>query len=206
MSSALSTPLAPVSAPTTAAVLGDIIPANSRIQAWLRDIALIVTVVGITALAARISFTIPGTVVPVTGQTFGVLLGAASIGPWRGALAQVLYVGLGVLGLPLWAGGTAGSLAALGGTTGGYLLGFIAASILVGWLARLRADRRVLSSAAAFAAGTVVIYAIGVPWLAVTGGMSLADAAFHGAAIFVAGDLLKALAAGLLLPAIWKSL
>jgi biotin transport system substrate-specific component len=194
------TPLAP--APKN---LADLLPfeASTRQRALVRDLVLISAAVILTAVAAQIRIVLPGLPVPVTGQTFGVLLGAAALGPWRGAIAQVAYVLLGIAGLPIFTGGYSG-WTALAGATGGYLVGFVLASLAVGYVARQGADRRILSAAGAFGLGTVIIYAVGVPWLAVTTGMSARDALWFGAVVFLAGDVVKAVLASTVLPAAWK--
>lgn len=179
-------------------VLADALPGS-----LVRDVALVVGVAALTALAAQLRIPIPGLPVPVTGQTFAILLGATAVGPLRGSLAQVLYIGLGLVGLPVFAGGTSG-WEAVTGMSGGYLLGFVAASAVVGALARRGADRRVLTTVGAYAAGTAVIYAFGVPWLAVVAGMPLGAALMVGAVVFLPGDAIKAALAGALLPAVWR--
>jgi biotin transport system substrate-specific component len=179
-------------------VLADLLPG-----AVVRDAGLIVAVAALTALAAQLRIPLPGSPVPITGQTFAVLLGAAALGPLRGSAAQVLYLTLGAIGLPIFTGGESGVAYAFG-ATGGYLVGFVVASLVVGALARRGADRRVLGAVAALVAGTIVIYALGVPWLIVATGMPVTAALWNGAAVFVLGDAVKALAAGALLPAAWR--
>ncbi len=179
-------------------VLADLLP-----RSVARDVALVVGVAALTALAAQLRIPVPGLPVPVTGQTFAVLLGAAALGPLRGSLAQVLYVGAGLVGLPVFTGGASG-WDVVAGASGGYLLGFVAASAVVGALARRGADRRVLSTVAAYAAGTAVVYAVGVPWLAAVAGMPLGAALTAGAVVFLPGDAVKAALAGALLPAVWR--
>jgi biotin transport system substrate-specific component len=184
-------------------VLADLLPATDRGRAVARDVALVVGVAALTALAAQVRVPVPGLPVPVTGQTFAVLLGAAALGPARGALAQGLYLAAGVVGLPVFTGGASG-WEAVAGASGGYLVGFVLASFVVGRLARRGADRRVLTTVAAYAAGTAAVYAVGVPWLALTTGMAPAAALWAGAGVFLAGDALKAVLAGALLPAAWR--
>ncbi|AEG45158.1 biotin transport system substrate-specific component [Isoptericola variabilis J7] len=179
-------------------VLADVLPGT-----LVRDVALVVGVAALTALTAQLRIPIPGLPVPVTGQTFAVLLGAAALGPLRGSLAQVLYVGVGLAGLPVFTGGASG-WEAVAGASGGYLLGFVAASAAVGALARRGADRRVLSTVGAYAVGTAVIYACGVPWLAAVAGMPIGAALMAGAVVFLPGDAIKAAIAGALLPAVWR--
>lgn len=157
----------------------------------------------LTALAAQIEIHLPFTPVPITGQTFAVLLAGAGLGMGAGSASQILYLLLGAVGLPFYAGGAGGWEHVLG-ATGGYLVGFVVAAALVGRLAERRRDRRVLTALPAFLAGNLVIYLLGVPWLAVAAGFGPAEAIAKGALPFVVGDLVKIGAAGLLLPAAWR--
>jgi biotin transport system substrate-specific component len=171
-----------------------------------KDISFIAAGAALTAGAAQI--VIPMWPVPITGQTFAVLFVGATLGSLRGALSMLLYVGLGVAGLPIFAEGGAG-LAKVMGPTGGYLLGFVLAAALVGWLAQRQWDRKVLGTIGAFLAGTAVIYAVGLPWLSVALGQlglpnDLNATLQAGLYPFIPGDLLKAAIAGGLLPVIWK--
>ncbi|HSJ45902.1 MAG TPA: biotin transporter BioY [Euzebyales bacterium] len=180
-------------------VLADLMPGD-----LVRDVALVVAVAALTALAAQVRIPIePLSPVPITGSTFAVLLGAAGLGPLRGSLAQALYVAVGIAGLPVFTGWESG-WAYFTGATGGYLVGFIAASAVVGALARRGLDRRVPGAAVAFAVGSLVIYLFGVPWLMHVTGMPLREALIAGAGVFVVGDLIKAAAAAALLPAAWR--
>ncbi|MGA9597541.1 MAG: biotin transporter BioY [Acidimicrobiia bacterium] len=156
----------------------------------------------LTALAAQIRIPLPFTPVPITGQTFAVLLAGASLGSGAGAASQALYVALGLV-FPVYAGGTSG-WAHASGSTGGFLIGFVAAAWIVGKLAENRQDRAVSTAVPAFLTGTIVIYLFGLPWLAHTVGVSWVRAAELGLAPFVLGDLLKAVLAGLALPAVWR--
>jgi biotin transport system substrate-specific component len=160
-------------------------------------------VVSLTALAAQLRVPLPGSPVPITGSTFAVLLGAAALGPLRGSIAQAMYVALGLAGLPVFTSGASG-VEYFVGATGGYLAGFVLASVVVGELARRGADRRFLGAALAFAAGSLVIYALGVPWLIRVTGMPVGEALWQGAGVFLFGDAVKAAAAGALLPTAWR--
>ncbi|MFF7408089.1 biotin transporter BioY [Streptomyces lydicus] len=138
--------------------------------------------------------------VPITLQTLGVMLAGAVLGPVRGACACALVVLLTVLGLPVLAGGR-GGLGVIPGPTGGYLLGWIPGAYVTGLLVKtfaLRVSRRGPQLAAYFAAcvagGLVVVYAIGIPWTAVSTGLGMGKAAI-GALYFAVGDTLKAAAA-----------
>jgi biotin transport system substrate-specific component len=157
----------------------------------------------LTALASQVVLPIPGSPVPVTGQTFAVLLTAAALGPARGLASQLLYLTLGAVGLPVFTAGAHG-VHVLGGATGGYLVGFLLASLIVGAGSRRGADRTVLRQLAVLALGSAAIYACGVPWLAITTGMGLGKAVAVGMAPFLVGDALKAMLASSLLPATWK--
>lgn len=179
-------------------VLADLLP---RV-AW-RDVALVVAAALFTAAMAQLAVPLGFSPVPITGQTFAVLATAAALGPLRGALGQGLYVLLGAAGLPFYAGGESGIQAAFG-ATGGYLVGFIVAAVVVGAAARRGADRSPVTTALAFAAGTAVIYAIGVPWLAIVVGVGPRDAIEMGLLPFLIGDALKALLAAGLLPGLWR--
>ena len=179
------------------------------------DAALVVGGAALTAGLAQVA--IPLWPVPVTGQTFAVLLVGTLLGSLRGALSMALYLVAGVLGAPIFAEHRSGSLFAL--TSGGYIVGFIAAAALVGWLAQREWDRAWLRTVVAFLAGTVVMYAFGLPWLAmVLNGFGPAvwhgtlrydslQAAVWGAGFFpfLIGDALKALVAGLVLTLAWKA-
>jgi biotin transport system substrate-specific component len=157
----------------------------------------------LTAAAAQIEIPLWFTPVPITGQTFAVLLSGAALG-WRaGAASQGLYLVLGAVGLPFFRGGE-GGWEIVSGATGGYLIGFIAAAALVGYLAERRGDRAVRTAVPVFLLGSVVIYAFGVPWLAASLGVSVAEALRLGLVPFIAGDLIKIGLAGLALPAAWR--
>ncbi len=156
----------------------------------------------LTAVAAQIRIPLPFTPVPITGQTFAVLLSGAALGSRAGAASQGLYVLLG-LAFPVYAGGARGWEYATG-ATGGFLVGFIVAAWLVGALAERRQDRAVATAIPAFLTGSITIYCLGVPWLAHVLGISWVEAIELGFAPFVVGDLAKALLAGMALPAAWR--
>lgn len=159
----------------------------------------------LTALAAQIRFPVPGTPVPITGQTFAVLLAGAALGSWAGAGSQAIYWAMGAIGLPFYSDATGGWEAATGATAG-YLVGFVAAAWVVGALAERGQDRNVWSAIPAFLAGSAVIYVFGVGWLylSVEPITTMSDALAAGFTPFVIGDLTKIVLAGLLLPLAWK--
>ena len=168
--------------------------------------ATITGVVGfalLTAAAAQVRISLPFTPIPITGQTFAVLLSGAALGSAAGAASQTLYLALGLVGLPFYAGGESGWTYATG-TSGGYLVGFIVAAYVVGLLAERRQDRTLASAIPAFLTGTIVIYLFGVPWLAHIAGVSWQEAVALGLVPFVIGDLVKAGLAGVTLPAAWR--
>ncbi len=170
---------------------------------WVMDAALILTGSLLIAASAQVRFYLPNTPVPVTLQTLVVLLIGAALGSWRGMAAAAVYVAAGSLGLPFFAGLKGGALALLG-PTGGYLLGFVLATSLVGWMAERKLDRTVLSALPMFLAGQVVIYLCGTLWLSqFVGGFS--QAMLVGVLPFVVGDAIKMVAAILILPASWQA-
>lgn len=165
-------------------------------------LTLVVSFALLTALAAQVRIPLPFTPVPITGQTFAVLLSGAVLGRAAGAASQSVYLAMGLV-FPFYAGGASGWSYATG-ATGGFLLGFIAAAWVVGALAERHQDRTVATAIPAFLTGSVVIYLLGVPWLASVAGVSWTRAVELGLAPFVLGDLAKAVLAGAVLPAAWK--
>ena len=175
---------------------------GERTSPRIRHALLIVAGAILIYLCALVTFKIPGNPVPYTLQNFGVLVVGGALGLRRGGAAALLYVLLGVVGLPFFAEGK-GGLQVIWGATGGYLIGFIVAAALVGRLAELGWDRRIGGAIGATTLGTLVIYAIGVPWLAVTTGLSLVQAIELGLLPFLAVDVVKLLAAAAVFPAAW---
>lgn len=144
----------------------------------------------------------PFTPVPLTGQTFGVLLVAAALGSKRGTSSMILYILEGALGLPFFAGGASG-WHVLVGATAGYLVGFVVAAYVIGLLAERGLERTIRTSFVPFVVGTLVIYFFGVAWLAIVLG-SISKAIGAGLLPFVIGDVIKLILAALALPAAWK--
>ena len=169
---------------------------------WARDVILIVLGALFVAVLAQVKIVLPFTPVPLTGQTFGVLLVGATLGSRRGAASMLLYVALGALGFPVFAGGASG-MEYLTGATLGYLVGFVIAAYVVGLLAERGLERNVRTSMIPFLVGTVIIYVCGVTWLSVVLG-SFAQAVTAGLIPFLVGDAIKLIAASLVLPAAWK--
>jgi len=175
---------------------------GERTSPRLRNVGLVLAGVLLIFLTARISFAIPGNPVPYTMQNFGVLVVGGALGLRRGGLAAFLYVALGLVGLPFFADG-AGGIDVILGATGGYLVGFVVAGALVGRFAELGWDRRLGGALGATLLGTLVIYAIGVPWLAVVTGMSAGEAIAVGLLPFVIVDTVKLVAAAVVFPSAW---
>lgn len=173
-------------------VLSDLLPGTR-----VRDAALVAGAALLTGVAAQISFPVPGTPVPVTLQTFAVLLAGAALGLPRAFLGMALYLALGQLGLPWFSpeGGNA---------TLGYVVGFVLAASVVGALAERGGDRTPLRTVATMTLGTLLIYAVGLPWLMLATGMDLPAAIAAGVVPFLLGDALKVLLAAGLLPAAWR--
>jgi len=175
---------------------------GERISPRLRHVALIIAGAALIYLTAKVAIPIPGNPVPFTLQNFGVLVVGGALGLKRGGSAAFLYVALGVVGLPFFAEGK-GGMQVIWGTTGGYLIGFILAASLVGRLAELGWDRRLGGALGATALGTLVIYLVGVPWLAVSAGLTLGEAIQLGFVPFVVVDTIKLVAAALVFPFAW---
>ena len=171
-----------------------------RLDSRLRDALLIVAGSLVVAGMAQVQIPLPFTPVPLTGQTFAVLLVGAALGARRGAASLLLYLAEGAAGLPFFAGG-AGGFARLAGPTGGYLIGFVLAALVVGWLADRGRDRRFGTALPIFLLGELVIYLCGVTWLGAYVGMQKALTA--GLLPFVIGDAIKLITAALALPAAW---
>jgi biotin transport system substrate-specific component len=179
-------------------VLADVIPATR-----LRDIALVVGGALFTAACAQISIPVPGDPVPITGQTLAVMVCGAGLGATRGTAAMALYWLLGMIGLPFYSDGDGGIHAAFG-ATGGYLIGFMLSAYVVGRLAEARLDRRPVVALPLFALGQLIIFAIGVPWLAVSLDVGLGEAIALGFTPFILGGIVKAALATALLSSAWR--
>jgi len=156
------------------------------------DIAFIAAGAALTAVAAQLS--VPLWPVPITGQTLAVLILGSSLGALRGALSMVLYLVLGVAGLPVFSDQSHG-IGVVAGPTGGYIVGFILAAALTGWLAQRKWDHRILGAIASFSAGTLVTFAVGLPWLAAVLHLDLQQTLAAGLYPFLIGGVVKALLA-----------
>lgn len=167
----------------------------------ISEVLLVLAGTVLLSLAAQIQLLLPISPVPITGQTFAVLLLGALFGRKRGPATVLTYLGLGGLGFPIFAGGAAG-IAKLAGPTAGYLLGFPAAAFLVGALAERGWDRRPSTTAAGMVLGNLVIYSAGALWLSTFVGWNQVLQA--GVIPFLVGDALKIALATFLLPTAWR--
>ncbi|MBV9229671.1 MAG: biotin transporter BioY [Chloroflexi bacterium] len=173
----------------------------SRSLNLLRDALLVVGFSALIALCARLHIDLPFTPVPITLQPLAVVLAGAALGSRRGALAMLLYLAEGASGLPVFARG--GGPLYLVGPTAGYLWSYPIAAFVVGLLCERGLDRNFLTSVLAMLPGSLIIYAVGVPWLAVTTHIDLYHAFLAGMVPFFVGDLIKLLVAAALLPTAW---
>ena len=154
-------------------------------------------------LAAQVSFHLGFTPVPITGQTFAVLLVGAAYGSVLGASSLALYLLLGIVGVP-WYSEQKHGWEVFSGATGGYIVGFVVAAAVTGLLAERGWDRKFSSSIAAMLTGSVVIYVCGVVWLHHSIGVSWSTTLVDGLYPFVPGDIVKLYLAAAALPAAWK--
>jgi len=181
-------------------------------RSWASDIALVIAGTALVAVLAQVA--VPLWPVPVTGQTLAVLLVGASLGAARGAASLALYAVLGLAGLPIFAPQDDGShltgLAALTAPSFGYIIGFIASAAIVGWAAERSWDRGWYKPIITFIGGSLVVFAFGLPWLAVALGQfglpndpqSVLISGFYP---FIIGGVIKAAIAAALLPALWAA-
>jgi biotin transport system substrate-specific component len=175
-------------------VLADLLPGT-----LVRDIVVVIAAAGFVGALAQVSIHIPGTPVPITGQTLGVLLSGAALGWRRAAAAMSLYLLVGVAGFPWFAGHTSGVSAAFG-----YIIGFLVAGVVVGALARRGGDRTPVRMFATMVVGNAVIYLFGVTYLALDLHLGAGAAVREGLRPFLWGDLIKSVIAAALLPAAWQ--
>jgi biotin transport system substrate-specific component len=175
---------------------------SERINVRARHIALILAGTLLIAVAAQVSIPVPGSPVPITGQTFGVLLSAGALGFRRGVAATLLYLVLGLVGVPVFAHGSHGTEIVLG-ATGGYLVGFVVAAALIGRLAELGWDRNLIGAVGAMLLGSALIYVVAIPWLMVVTGFDLTTALAKGMTPFLPGDAIKLVLAAGAFPVAW---
>jgi biotin transport system substrate-specific component len=179
------------------AVLADVIPG-----ARVRDAILVLSGALLTALFAQIAITVPGSPVPITGQTLAVGLVGATLGLRRGMASLSLYALLGLF-MPFYADGASG-WDVVWGASGGYIVGFIFAAGFIGWMAEHGADRSVVMAFLAFVGGQLLIFAFGLVGLKIAVDESWAWTIHNGFTIFIVGGLVKAAIGALVLPSAWK--
>lgn len=176
------------------ATLADLLPGER-----VRDAVLVVLGAVLTGLAAQVSFHVPGTPVPVTGQTFAVLLTGAALGFGRAAVSMILYMVAGIAGVPWYANHASG----FGGPAFGYIVAFVVAAALIGWLAERGGDRTLPRTLVTMLVGTAAIYLVGASWLAVDLHVTATTAFNLGVRPFLLGDAIKLVLATGLLPGAW---
>ncbi len=184
-----------IAVPNPRRVLADAI-SSSRVA----DAVLVASGAALVGLLAQVTIHLGFTPVPITGQTLGVLLVGSALGWRRASLSMALYVVAGIAGVPWFADHTSGVPMA----TFGYLVGFVAAGAVLGWLASRGGDRTVARAAASMVLGEIVIFAIAVPWLAVSLHVGLGTAISLGLTPFITGEVIKAVLAGVALPSTWR--
>ncbi len=177
-------------------VLADELPGSIA-----RDIALVVAGALFTALLAQITVSVPGSPVPITGQTLAVGLVGATLGMSRGAASLALYAVLGLF-LPFYADGASG-WSVIWGASGGYIVGFIFAAGAIGWFAQHGGDRRIISTFLGFVVGQLIIFAFGLVGLQLATGEDWGWVVHNGFTIFIVGGLIKAAVGAVVLPSAW---
>lgn len=186
---------------TNVTIAGLLRPSDKKLAAFY-DLVLVIGGSLLIAFCTQFKIWLPNNPVPVTGQTFAVLMIAALLGARRACATVITYIIAGLAGLPVFALG--GGLAVLKGFTGGYLVGFVAAAYIVGLLAEKGWHRRVSTTILAMILGNIVIYAFGLLWLSCLPGIN--NLLRTGLYPFIIGDLLKIALAAALLPSGWKLL
>jgi biotin transport system substrate-specific component len=189
---------------SSTALVPSLVRPSNRVAALVADVVLVALGVTLIALSAQVVFHLPWTPVPITGQTFGVLLIGGAYGATRGFATLASYLVVGGLGVGVFAAHSSGwDVLRLSSATGGYLVGMLVAATLVGWLADRGWDRSAVRSLPAMVLGNVVIYAFGATWLAHALNLSASQAWHLGIQPFLWGDAVKILLAAGLLPAGW---
>ena len=186
----------------------DVVSIRADLSSAYRAAAVLFVTV-LTIVAAQISIPLPFTPVPFTLQPMVVLLGGAALGARLGMSSQVLYLALGLAGLPVFAASPAlpQGFARLLGPTGGFLMSYPFAAFAAGYLAERRFDRRYLTSVVAMGAGLAIVFASGIAWMAWgVPHLGLATAVRAGLVPFLPADIVKILLAATVLPAAWRLL
>jgi biotin transport system substrate-specific component len=184
-----------ITMPAPRRVLADVVP-----KSVLAEVALVVGAAALVGALAQISIHLAHNPVPITGQTLGVMLAGTALGWRRAGMALSLYLVAGVAGVPWFAGHSSGYVLA----TFGYLIGFVVAGSVLGWLGSRGTDRTITRAANSMAVGDVIIFVIGVTWLKFAVHVSPSVAISYGLTPFVWGELIKAGVAGVALPSSWR--
>jgi len=185
----------------------DVVSSRADVLPAIR-VAAVLFVTVLTIVAAQVSVPLPFTPVPFTLQPMVVLLGGAALGARLGMSAQILYLALGIAGLPVFAASPIlpQGFGRLLGPTGGYLMSYPLAAFVTGYLAQRGLDRRYLTSVIAMVAGLAIVFTCGVLWLAFGAHVGLAGAVRTGLIPFIPADIVKVLLAATILPSVWKFL
>ena len=183
------------------------VAARADLSSAFRAVAVLFVTV-LTIVAAQVSIPLPFTPVPFTLQPMVVLLGGAALGARLGMSSQILYIALGIAGLPVFAASPIlpQGFGRLLGPTGGYLMSYPIAAFVAGYLAQRGLGRRYSTSVLAMSAGLAIIFACGVAWLAFGAHVGLAGAIKTGLLPFIPADIIKVLLAATVLPAAWRFL
>lgn len=190
---------------SSTALVPSLVRPSSRVAALAADAVLVAMGVTLIALSAQVVIHLPWTPVPVTGQTFAVLLVGGAYGATRGFSTMLAYLVIGGLGVGVFADQSSGwDVLRLSSATGGYLVGMLVAATVVGWLADRGWDRNAVRSFPAMVLGNVIIYAFGATWLAHALSLTASQAWDLGVKPFLWGDAIKILLAAGLLPLAWR--
>lgn len=189
---------AATAAPTTGLVLADLIPGTRT-----RDAALVLSGALFMSLMAQVAITVPGSPVPITGQTLAVGLIGSTLGLRRGTTSMALYAILGLF-LPVYANGGSG-FSVVNGPAGGYVIGFIFATAIIGFMAERGASRTIISAFTAFVIAQLFVFAFGLAGLKLATGQDWSWVIHNGFTIFILGGIIKAIIGGLALPGAWRA-
>ena len=190
---------------SSTAIVPTLVRPSNRAAALAADGVLVALGVALIGASAQFSIHLPHTPVPITGQTFAVLLVGGAYGATRGFATLAAYLVVGGIGFGVFEGHSSGwDVLRLSSATGGYLVGMLVAATLVGWLADRGWDRKWVKSIPTMALGNIVIYVFGATWLAHALDLTATQAWNLGVKDFLVGDALKILLAAGLLPAAWK--
>ncbi len=202
----MSIPAARLDLPSSGTLL-DVVSGRADVSAAIRAAAVLFVTV-LTIVAAQVSVPLPFTPVPFTLQPMVVLLGGAALGARLGMTAQLLYLALGIAGLPVFAASPIlpQGFGRLLGPTGGYLMSYPLAAFVTGYLAQRGLDRRYVTSVVAMVAGLAIVFTFGVLWLAFGAQAGLGAAVSAGLLPFIPADIIKVLLAATILPAVWRFL